>query len=171
MECKYRAINKYTISSLVNSELYFASPETLNDPFDCSVEIPKALEAAISLAKGATKDLLIKLRNEGEYFGTIQDMLLRYGVCSFSTDETNPLLWSHYSDEHRGLCLMYDIPDSFIVSGTDKVAGISPVACDENPLRDWFLGISTELIAGGKVKFGFELMKKLFLVKLISQSS
>ena len=31
-----------------------------------------------------------------------------YRICSFSDDVTHPLLWSHYSDSHRGFCLEFD---------------------------------------------------------------
>lgn len=29
------------------------------------------------------------------------------GVCCFSTTHSSPLLWSHYGDQHRGLCIGY----------------------------------------------------------------
>lgn len=31
------------------------------------------------------------------------------GVCSFSTTYKNPLLWSHYGDQHQGLCIGYGV--------------------------------------------------------------
>ncbi len=31
-----------------------------------------------------------------------------YRICSFSDNATHPLLWSHYSDSHRGFCLKFD---------------------------------------------------------------
>jgi hypothetical protein len=40
----------------------------------------------------------------------IERELLRHyerGVCCFSVDYKNPLLWSHYGDQHRGLCAGY----------------------------------------------------------------
>ena len=42
----------------------------------------------------------------------IERELLRHyqrGVCCFSTTYCNPLLWSHYGDQHRGLCIGYDL--------------------------------------------------------------
>lgn len=42
----------------------------------------------------------------------IHDELARYyerGVCSFSSTYSNPLLWSHYGDQHQGLCIGYDL--------------------------------------------------------------
>lgn len=162
---KFRPINKYTISSLVNSELYFAPPKQLNDPFDCNVNIYKSLEKAISIATDEVEKRLIKLKKHEDYFSTIQKKLLTYGVCSFSTDLLNPLLWSHYSEDHRGLCLLYDIPDGFIVDGPDRIAGMARVVYEENPLTAWFLNISEELLASGAIAFGSELMKKLFTIK------
>ncbi|MES2353115.1 MAG: DUF2971 domain-containing protein [Pseudomonadota bacterium] len=29
------------------------------------------------------------------------------GVCCFSTSYSNPLLWSHYGDQHQGICIGY----------------------------------------------------------------
>jgi len=39
------------------------------------------------------------------------ELLKRYdrGVCCFSAGFSNPLLWSHYGDEHRGLCIGYSL--------------------------------------------------------------
>lgn len=42
----------------------------------------------------------------------IERELHRYyerGVCCFSSTELNPLLWSHYGDQHKGLCIGYGV--------------------------------------------------------------
>lgn len=42
----------------------------------------------------------------------IQDEFLRQydrGACCFSSVVNNPLLWSHYGDQHRGMCIGYDL--------------------------------------------------------------
>lgn len=42
----------------------------------------------------------------------IEEELHRYyarGVCCFSTSYANPLLWSHYGDQHQGLCIGYGL--------------------------------------------------------------
>lgn len=40
-----------------------------------------------------------------------RELLKRYdkGVCCFSSVYNNPLLWSHYADQHRGMCIGYDL--------------------------------------------------------------
>ena len=35
-----------------------------------------------------------------------------YGVICFTQQFSNPVLWAHYADKHRGLCLGFDVPDS-----------------------------------------------------------
>lgn len=39
------------------------------------------------------------------------ELLKRYsrGVCCFSSSVDNPVLWSHYGDQHRGFCIGYDL--------------------------------------------------------------
>lgn len=44
--------------------------------------------------------------------GQIEIELMRHyerGVCCFSTVYNNPLLWSHYGDQHKGICIGYDL--------------------------------------------------------------
>lgn len=40
-----------------------------------------------------------------------RELLRHYerGVCCFSSDYKSPLLWSHYGDQHRGLCIGYKV--------------------------------------------------------------
>jgi len=40
-----------------------------------------------------------------------RELLKRYGkgVCCFSSVYDNPLLWSHYGDQHKGLCIGYSL--------------------------------------------------------------
>lgn len=36
------------------------------------------------------------------------------GILCFSKTWRNPILWSHYADKHRGLCLGFDVADSIL---------------------------------------------------------
>lgn len=41
-----------------------------------------------------------------------EELLRRYdkGIVSFAERSTCPLMWSHYGDQHKGLCIGYSIP-------------------------------------------------------------
>lgn len=38
-------------------------------------------------------------------------MNAQYGIICFSATYHDPVLWSHYADNHRGIALVFDIPD------------------------------------------------------------
>ena len=46
-----------------------------------------------------------------------EELLLRYdkGIVSLAGQETCPLMWSHYGDQHRGICIGYSLPDDATV--------------------------------------------------------
>ena len=104
---KYRPINKFLIDGIVNGALYFARPSRLNDPFDCQVDIKKSAILAISRMSGEKRKILETMVKVDGYFDEIQRRMTEIGVCSFSLTLEESLLWSHYAEEHRGICLMY----------------------------------------------------------------
>jgi hypothetical protein len=40
------------------------------------------------------------------------------GLLCFSRDWQNPVMWSHYADRHRGLCLGFDVPEDHLQAVT-----------------------------------------------------
>lgn len=119
-----------TARILKDSALYFASPASFNDPFDCKVHFrlsstekePRskhlsllkkyapALNRAQRRAK-ATDDLRRFdceefLRNVTTGFQTEVNQV---GVLSLSQTNDNVVLWSHYADGHAGLCLAFSV--------------------------------------------------------------
>ncbi len=70
----------------------------------------------------------------GQY---IEGELLRQydkGVVSLAERATCPLMWSHYSDQHKGICIGYSIPETAIASlhkvnyGGSRLVAASKVA-------------------------------------------
>lgn len=59
---------------------------------------PKSLERQKYLAGTMAVDLKMELKRE----------LGAKGVLSFARTWNSPLMWSHYADEHKGICLQYD---------------------------------------------------------------
>jgi hypothetical protein len=37
-----------------------------------------------------------------------------YGMLCFSRTSSNILMWSHYGDNHKGICLGFDVPDEWV---------------------------------------------------------
>ena len=163
---KYRAIGKYVIDSLIKSQLYFCSPKRLNDPFDCQINIEKALEKSISKSGKDKREKLLKLVTElGDFPAQYQRDSQNFGVFSFSKTALNPVMWSHYADEHRGICLYYEIPNSFLDYSKNGVLGVSPVEYGTNPFSDWFESEALTLSERGLDELAMEMMKKLLIFK------
>ena len=74
---------------LQNHEMSLSSPSTFNDPFDCHMAFPGT----------SRQDLATRSRD-------IVDTIWRVG--SLAESLCNRLMWSHYADNHRGLCIEYD---------------------------------------------------------------
>lgn len=69
--------------------------EDMNDPFEL---------LGVALRKPSDRTAFRKLKAE---------MSRTIGVLCFSRGWGNPVLWSHYGDRHRGICLSFDIPDEW----------------------------------------------------------
>lgn len=118
---KYRPINESTIKLLTNHELYFASPLSFNDPFDCKVDFiyePKCKADWIKWIKGNNWSIEKKEKamaylnyDTDKFSNTIKSSIDKrklvesFGITCFTTLNDNILMWSHYADQHYGICL------------------------------------------------------------------
>ena len=164
---KFSKINRYLLDSLVHSRLHFARPETLNDPFDCQVDPKKSLKNAFEQSSGLSKKSLETLF-DNEFQNVLNKSLQGfkdYGVFSASHKSSLecPLLWSHYGNEHKGICLVYSIPTAFCSFGNNGVIGILNVEYGENLLTDWLKELPSK-IEIHSIAFE-EMMKKILTIK------
>ncbi|MGK5092554.1 DUF2971 domain-containing protein [Deltaproteobacteria bacterium TL4] len=100
----YHFLNaRWANENLEKSRLKISRFEDLNDPFE--------------LLAADLKDEAIR-----KAFQDIRDhMCGNRGVVCFSRSWHNPLLWSHYADKHRGVCLGFEVPDGHIVQVSYEV--------------------------------------------------
>ena len=163
---KYRFINKNLIDSLVNESLYFALPSNLNDPFDCRIDIRKSANFAASKVSGMKREILRKISTLDDYGDEIQRRMMKIGVCSFSLNLEESLLWSHYADEHRGVCLTYEFTENFLLDKANEVVGVSEIEYGENALSDWMIeNIPDQIEDVFYDDFTTELLKRVLIVK------
>lgn len=115
---KYRAFDRNALSILLDKELYFSSPNQLNDPYDCQIDVSGALINAIEncelmsippFFRQTLLDLQLQLKSRSETIEKLLNELNEYAVCSFTIHRNHPLMWSHYADAHRGMCLGFNL--------------------------------------------------------------
>lgn len=163
---KFRTVNKFLIESLVKSNIYFSSPKALNDPFDCRVDILESFERSIQESDAASREKLEKVRPElTKYLKRLEKDIPDLGVFSFSAELLNPVMWSHYADRHRGVCLYYEFSDSILNYPTNFVIGRSPVTYGDDPIADWFRQNALDLGADLDDELLIELTQRVLTVK------
>ncbi len=142
---KYCRINKNVIYALIKGYIYCAGLEKLNDPLDCRVDLIAAVERAIAKSEGKAKNNLQRLLASNDFLDSIVKKVAEVGICSFSRHLLKPMMWSHYADEHRGLCLFYRIPESFINYDQNKIIGTSTMLYGDNILTDSLVEVAEDL--------------------------
>ena len=112
------------VKILENNTLKFSKPKDFNDPFDCKSEIEiyggiNEIAAYLSSFKKQREEnsiqqraYLLSVNPQFKYrvlvvpiLEAIEDM----NICCFSEIENNILMWTHYSNNHTGICLKFDI--------------------------------------------------------------
>lgn len=114
-------------------ELYFPSPAKFNDPFDCRADMlqlpdtrDKQREEGLRILKNQNKGMprqqrraLLRKYEKADIFQEvfedealvigIQEEIKKYGVLCLSKVPNHILMWSHYTNGHKGFCLVFQI--------------------------------------------------------------
>ncbi len=125
----------YLRDTLANQRVYFSNPKNFNDPWDCSPYFHPDVEDAESRRKwgkhldGMYKDLPAQLRAQLEarrqgYWYDNEELLRRsldslsgwvyrltterWRIYCLTRHADSLLMWAHYGEKHRGVCLEFD---------------------------------------------------------------
>jgi hypothetical protein len=113
---------------IIESRLYFTPPKDFNDPFDCKPFMNLAgpqseldeffTHQAIAKYEGNPSDIRrlvqsecgphVNLSKKVEAVSNLWHETFTMGICCFSEPKDNILMWSHYADCHRGVCLEFE---------------------------------------------------------------
>ncbi len=123
-------IYKYTnpdtaLKILSTNTIMFSNPSDFNDPFDCNQSmvdwtlteegLSKTVNRAFSTLNRQERRNKIKefSRNKKKVVATYRDAYEKtksdMGICCFSKNCDNLLLWSHYTDKHKGICIGFSL--------------------------------------------------------------
>ncbi|MCA9029682.1 MAG: DUF2971 domain-containing protein [Planctomycetaceae bacterium] len=114
---KYRAFSPRTLSILTDREVFFPSAHKLNDPFEFDFHLKTHAVHGVKIDRSSLDHAKAAMKN--------------YGVLALSDLNNNVLMWSHYGDEHRGLCLEFTRTDSNDLGKWDHCMPV--LYCDELP--------------------------------------
>jgi hypothetical protein len=120
---------------LTQRTIYFSSPDEFNDPWDCKPWFTTPSDSGgreniiqwfnrVSRKHHPDVDETLRareidrLRNDPNYLGSkieeasraiMAELGRRYRVCCLTARPDCPLMWAHYADKHRGVCLEFDV--------------------------------------------------------------
>lgn len=132
---KFRALNENFWKNLVASTVYFSAPKQLNDPYDCQIDLMKAIALANARRPAPSTNVVALWEKFAE---TTSKLAAESGVFSLSAGDIRGyeerLLWAHYADNHRGVCVTYEIPETFVYRNGG--VGCAPVNYGDSVLKE-----------------------------------
>ncbi|MFQ5965950.1 MAG: DUF2971 domain-containing protein [Candidatus Scalinduaceae bacterium] len=131
---KYRSLSEKhrdnTKRLIVKNTIYFPTFNQFNDPFDCDLHI------RIFSDESTIREKLVKLNPEAsskEIERMVQEVLnldpeerqrnlqqgirnetVKCGIFCLSSVPDNLLMWSHYADSHKGVCVGFKVNDDYL---------------------------------------------------------
>lgn len=151
------------MEQLVGAEMYFPHRAQLNDPFDCNIDIVRAIDHAIARGVCKTPELLQSFRKDEEVTRRFTKNVDVMGIGSFSLTDNETLLWAHYAADHTGVALRYDFPKEFL-DDEDNILGVSTMSYSPNAISDW-LAENAHLYQDNHKDFIIGLLKKFLMSK------
>lgn len=144
---KYRSLASdqsmdFTRDIIVNNRLYWPSAASLNDTFECRPDVvfePTEQQVQAGYAELLSSDRWAHIPEDErgahvwahmeEYESEmrastgpfVQELRKSVSILSFSANFSELLIWAHYADAHRGVCLEFTPNESSILSGAMPV--------------------------------------------------
>ncbi|MCK9365010.1 MAG: DUF2971 domain-containing protein [Syntrophales bacterium] len=95
---RYIKYDERAISMLRENQIYFPSAHKLNDPFEFQFHLKTSSVNGIPIDQDSLVTAKADMKN--------------YGVLALSELNNNILMWSHYADSHRGICIEFERTDT-----------------------------------------------------------
>lgn len=146
---------------LEGNSISFTKPKFFNDPFETEAAYYSYLnkdqaERSVRIQLDGVKKQIIK--NE-------------YGVLSLTRQPLNPLMWSHYADEHKGMVIGIDVSDTGFTSeekNTIPVQYGNVIYTETKPGHSFLGGSKTAFKISATFEFqadNLERLQRTFLYK------
>lgn len=117
---RYRGTSQYVIEEISKQQLYAATAQELNDPFECrapvvwNVELMKEQFIQLAPVFGIPPEKAVEEFNSSHGWGMKQLLekweATRAGtrIVCFSAKSDSIRMWSYYAQAHEGICVGYD---------------------------------------------------------------
>lgn len=153
---------KPIIEDIKKNALTFGNPNSFNDPMD------PILKEWLNLKEKTKQEKVYK-----KLFKQLKKTLGNLRICCLSQSEKNntqpflnPLMWAHYADSHRGICIQYEITkESLAIHNNDnQILRMVDVRYRNKKAMSDYITIDNALLAKGEC-WEYEHEKRLIYFK------
>lgn len=116
----FRSINMYSIEDITNNTITVSSPKSFNDPLDPPITLA---------AKHKFKNLETQ-KNEQFFLESLEKVRIKCFVSEIDLKTNkkkepylNTLMWAHYANSHRGICIKYKLSPR-LIKRNNKITGL-----------------------------------------------
>jgi len=138
---KYYPIGKNQLSALAQKKVWYSKPAGFNDPFDTRFHVKGNLHAYVQETNAKKikrifgedmSDAIVqkKVSVEGE-LAQFHQGIEALGILSLADSNKNLLMWAHYAEDHKGMCLEFERKDGELLASFDSTQPI--VYTDNHP--------------------------------------
>ena len=139
---KYYRSTPENISAIKNNKIWFSSPCNFNDVFDCDISVDEKdiFEWVLNnlnerkIKRNSTKWFQLKSKISQEIV-TLQESLKLFkanmGITCLSELDNSLLMWAHYAENHRGICVEYNL---LKMNSQSKLSAV-PVIYSKNKVK------------------------------------
>ncbi|MCZ0871258.1 DUF2971 domain-containing protein [Peribacillus sp. AS_2] len=122
---KYQSLSERNIDSLKNNKVWFSNPKNLNDPFDCTALY---YDEEVLLNQLTNKNVF-SIKNSKNINSSLEILQRMTKITCFTENPFNMPMWAHYGDNHKGICVEYDLTQLPFESKLSR--GLYPVEYEE----------------------------------------
>jgi hypothetical protein len=97
---KYKPVNQFTMDIIVSEKVFFPVPARFNNPFDT--------KCYFRSASGEDGIVAFTRHNRLNDIQLFQSELEKFGVLSLTARPQNTIMWSHYANVHKGICIGFE---------------------------------------------------------------
>lgn len=106
-------MNQFTLDIIAGNRIFYPLPESFNDPFDTQCSFKKNTvitpsSDAKKIAKAFPDDegiMAYELKDVSSNIENFHNCLKSFGIVSLAESAADILMWSHYADDHKGICI------------------------------------------------------------------
>lgn len=120
---KYYGDAPRNLDTIIANKMWYSAPCNFNDVFDCEITVDETAIINCALQMNPDKKKIRPgspmwkqvgrtMRREIKSFcSTFEEMRCATGISCLSESDDSLLMWAHYANNHRGMCVEYDLTE------------------------------------------------------------